>query len=226
MKRKFAVLLAVVVFGALPMFASVTFNTGDGTGFVGKGDVMDGLGYSKNWTWVGANSGVNPVIFRYTNEAEYSQTCVQEWTTGDNSPQGPTLHQNVHRRKHTVAVNSSLAYEVRKNGTLNITGFPLLGFGGSTDDPLPESLCTGQDMREFDLLTDTSIEGVRCDELGQCTYTPGNGDPANSFTIYPTLTQTSGSGGVLTVSDHVRWNVIWPIRGTWGLCDPDVEACN
>lgn len=117
--------------------AAVTFDSTTGTGFVGKGDVQ--LAYGWNDAKLQANAA--GVTFSYDTKDTYAATCT--WTTGEGT-RGERTHNVNHNR--STAVNSSIAYEARKNSQGKITGFNLNGFGSETSDgaaPVVGEACPG-----------------------------------------------------------------------------------
>ena len=121
MKKIISAALAATVFLASPASAIVTFDTLAGTGFVGKGDVQ--LAFGWNNAQLQARAGA--VTFTYNAEDTYDVTC--EWTT--TTGRGTTIIHDVTNNR-IVSVNSSIAYEARRNGgNGQITGFNLNGFG-------------------------------------------------------------------------------------------------
>lgn len=123
-----AVFTAVLLAGATtPALATVTFDPGTGTGFVGKGDVQLAWG----WNNAKLQSAASGVTFSYVREdaADFEVTC--EWDTVNKKQ---TIH---HAVTNTRSVNSSVAYDVttatRKNPQGSVTGFRLNGFGPGSE---------------------------------------------------------------------------------------------
>lgn len=115
--------------------AAVTVNA-DGTGFVGKGDVQLAFGWNDHVLQANA-AGVS---FTYDSTDLYSGVCT--FTTGEGT-RGEQTHNVAHTKK--TVVNSAVAYEVRKNPQIKVTGWNLNGFGASTEGAIPEvgGACVG-----------------------------------------------------------------------------------
>lgn len=117
---------------------SVTFDPATGIGFVGKGDVQLAFGWNDQALQINAPS----VGFTYNSTESYDAVCT--WVTGEGT-RGEKTH-NVTFNKTTV-VNSTIAYEARKNSQGKITGFNLTGLGTVTTDgvvPVVGGACLGE----------------------------------------------------------------------------------
>lgn len=127
--RKIAVSAATaavaVSLAALPASAAVSFDSSTGTGFVGKGDVQLAFG----WNNQALQQNVSGVTFTYEATDTYAATCT--WTTGEGTRGEKTHNVDIPR---STSVNSTVAYESRKNSQQQITGFNLTGLGSSTVD--------------------------------------------------------------------------------------------
>lgn len=120
---------------ATPASAAVTFNSADGTGFVGKGDVQLAFG----WNNSALQKNAAGISFSYDAEDTYSGVCT--WTTGEGT-KGEKTHNVSHKRKTSVA--SNVAYDPRVKN--QITGFNLTGFGATTTSgevPVVGEACMG-----------------------------------------------------------------------------------
>lgn len=131
-----AAALATVSTAAL---AIVTFDYGSGTGFVGKGDVQ--LKYG--WNDQALQSKAGGVSFFVAKQEEYKFDCTFTVEVGREKVREPRT-QN---RGSTVAVNSSISFETRKNAQSKITGFTLIGLGAETSSdgavPVEGGRCPG-----------------------------------------------------------------------------------
>jgi hypothetical protein len=114
-------------------FASVTFDSTTGTGFVGKGDVQIPFG----WNNAQLQRNAAGVTFTYNTTDTYEAVCT--FTTGEG-----TRGERIHNLNHNTssAVLSSVAFEARKNSNGAqgpITGFFLTGLGAvtSSGDAVP-----------------------------------------------------------------------------------------
>ncbi|GGD48055.1 hypothetical protein [Croceicoccus pelagius] len=119
-------------------FAAVTFDATSGTGFVGKGDVQ--LLYGWNDQKLQQNAA--GVSFSYVSEETYKYDCTFTVEVGKDKVQEPRTQ----RRGKTTGINSSIAYDTRKNSQGKVTGFNLLGFGveNSTGEvPVEGGSCPG-----------------------------------------------------------------------------------
>jgi hypothetical protein len=115
-----AAALAIVSTAA---FASVSFDYGLGTGFVGKGDVTTLYGWNNAQAtqyFTTSNLG-----FYTQSDEDFTDTC--SWNTGQGT------HVRNHHQTHTRALTDSLAVDFKnrtnRNGT--ITGINLTGYNGS-----------------------------------------------------------------------------------------------
>jgi hypothetical protein len=119
-------MLALMALVASPALAAVTFNTEDGTGFVGKGDVQIAFG----WNNAQLQNNANEVTFTYMHTDTYE--VVNAWATGN--PENPvSLNYHTATVTTTVDVNAVIVGSPRKvNGQQQFTGFNLTGFGDST----------------------------------------------------------------------------------------------
>lgn len=136
MKRFLLAAAAATAFASTAAWALVTFDPDTGTGFVGKGDVQLAFG----WNNAQLQSRASGVTFTYQSSERFEYTC--EWYTG------PTHNRKRHEVDHkkTTSVHSTIAYDARKNSQGQITGFNLVGLGGTTstgDVPEVDGDCPG-----------------------------------------------------------------------------------
>jgi len=103
--------------------AAVTFDSGTGAGFVGKGDVQLAFG----WNNAALQSKASALGFSYNLSTEYEAVCT--WTTAEGK-RGEKTHNVTHTKPY--AVTSALSFDARTQS--QITGFFLKGF----KDGLPE----------------------------------------------------------------------------------------
>jgi hypothetical protein len=107
-------------------FASVSFDSSTGTGFVGKGDVQTAFGWNNAMLQKSAGS----VTFTYATKATYDVTC--EWNTftnGNKEHEVKTIHHEV-TEGLTLASTSVFDSSTRTNKVGDVTGFNLLGYAG------------------------------------------------------------------------------------------------
>ena len=153
MKRTLVVILAIAAFITVPAFASVTFDSNTGAGFVGKGDVQ----LVFQWNNAALQANAPGVYFTYESSDRYTATCT--WTTGEGT-RGEQVH-NVSVPRHT-SVYSSINGTVR-NGPHQFTGFILNGFGTTSTSgvvPVLGGPCVGGDgFGNAQDGTWTSVEG-------------------------------------------------------------------
>jgi hypothetical protein len=118
LNRKFLPFLSVAVATSIATVAhaAVNFDSTTGTGFVGKGDVQEALGFNNAQLQAQAGS----LSFTYQDQAEYELTCSKE-------TRKQTV-RNTFQRKQTIS--STVAYDPRVRN--QITGFKLTGFGTPT----------------------------------------------------------------------------------------------
>ncbi len=138
-KNIFAGIAAVSMLAASPANASVTFDPLTGTGFVGKGDVQ--LVYG--WNNAQLQSNASGVTFSFSQHDRYDVEC--EWTTTTGGPNPREILHDITVTSNT-RVNSSIAYEARKNSQGQITGFNLTGLGTTTTSgttPVVGGTCPG-----------------------------------------------------------------------------------
>ncbi len=122
MKKIFLAAAAATALISTAAFASVSFNSSTGTGFVGKGDIQVLYG----WNNAQLQSKAGGVSFAYDARDTYDVTC--EWDTGNHN----IVHHIVDHPTHTN-ITSSIAYDPRQvKGQKQITGFNLNGFGTTT----------------------------------------------------------------------------------------------
>jgi hypothetical protein len=124
-----------LLFTAGAASATVTFDPGSGTGFVGKGDVQTAYGWN-NQT-LQANAG--GLTFAYDATDSYAAVCT--WTTGTGT-RGERTH-NISLNRET-SVNSAIAYNARVHN--QIDGFNLTGLGTTTTTgtlPAVGAACVG-----------------------------------------------------------------------------------
>jgi hypothetical protein len=122
--------LAAVATAAM---ATVTFNSGSGTGFVGKGDVQ--LAYGWNNQAAQANAGA--IQFSTLSTIQYSWDC--DWDTGTGT-RGFKHHSVNHGA--TRSITDSVSYDARTHK--QVDGFFLTGYNGpavETGDPI--NTCAG-----------------------------------------------------------------------------------
>jgi hypothetical protein len=117
-----------IMVSAFAAYAAVTLNNIDGTGFIGRGDVI---------TYVGKSGLVTTPTIQFTDVVRLEQDCVKEANGGTNGVR--VIQHNFVRARQ---INSVLQYESRQaKGNGNITGCLLTGYSGATTTPLPPSLC-------------------------------------------------------------------------------------
>lgn len=117
----------VMVFAAVA-YASVTFNSATGAGFVGKGDVQLALGLNNAQMQTQAAS----LTFTYVTVDTYE--VVNAWASG-NADNPVSLNSHTATVTTTVGVNATVAYDPRQvKGQKQITGFNLTGFGAKVVD--------------------------------------------------------------------------------------------
>lgn len=112
--RMVCVLMVVSLGGVSSAFADVTFNPADGTGFVGRGDVLSTLG--KN-----AVAAPGLVSFIYSDEVTYDIPCKKE-----------TKKQTMTKtftRHGSVQANVSYSSRTNNGSKLVVTGYVLTGYG-------------------------------------------------------------------------------------------------
>jgi hypothetical protein len=119
-KRSILAAIAAVAVVSTAVYAEVVFNSDDGTGFVGKGDVQLLFG----WNNKALQDNVNDVEFRYSSSTE--QVTEYDWTCTN------TNNENVNERKRDVTTTSSVQGLVESVGRLKnqITGFNILDWDG------------------------------------------------------------------------------------------------
>jgi hypothetical protein len=116
--------------GALVVYASVTFDPANGTGFVGKGDVQLALGLNNAQMQAQASS----LVFTYVKTDTYE--VVNAWATG-NVDNPVSLNSHTATVTTVIGVTDTLAFDPRK-GPKQYTGFNLTGLGTEvTDAPIP-----------------------------------------------------------------------------------------
>jgi hypothetical protein len=110
-------------------FAEVSFDSANGTGFVGKGDVQTVLG------WNNAELQKNAANLKFTYESTDTYEITVEWTTGEGT-KGEKTHSVEHKR--TNEISSGVEYDPRKAKQVN--GFILKEMSNSTETltDLPE----------------------------------------------------------------------------------------
>jgi hypothetical protein len=107
--------LAMGIFASSSL-AAVTYDSTTGTGFVGKGDVQQVLG----WNNAELQKQAGNLVFTYETVESYEITV--EWTTGEGK-KGQKTHTTDHKR--TSEITSSLDSTARKAN--QFTGFFLNG---------------------------------------------------------------------------------------------------
>jgi hypothetical protein len=139
--KKALLVSALLVMMVGIVWATVTFDSSTGTGFVGKGDVQIAFGWN-NQTLQRNAAGVT---FTYNATDTYAATCT--WITGEGT-RGERTH-NVDIPRHT-SVNSTIGSLGRNNSSgLNgpNTGFILTGYGATVTDgtvPVVGGSCVGE----------------------------------------------------------------------------------
>ena len=113
--------LAIVSTGAI---AAVSFDALTGTGFVGKGDVQ----FLYGWNDQALQRNASGVSFAYNAEETYKYDCTFTVEVGRDK----VLEPRTQNRGRSTTVNSTIAYDTRKNSQNKITGFNLTGFGTDT----------------------------------------------------------------------------------------------
>jgi hypothetical protein len=140
MKKIFLAAVAATALVSTAAFASVTFDSSTGTGFVGKGDVQILYG----WNNAQLQNNANGVSFYYDATDTYDVTC--EWSTTTGGPNSQVIVHDVTIPRHT-SVSSSIAYDPRQmKGQKQFTGFNLNGFGATTTQgtvPVVGGSCPG-----------------------------------------------------------------------------------
>lgn len=134
---------AASVVGLLASSANAyTMDASKGTGFVGKGEVQSPWGWNNDdlQAAVGYKDQAvpNPTVwFDYQSSANYTQPCEKPL----NRKKFEYSSVEVTFKKK-VRVNSTVAYEKRRNTGLNeqVTGFNLTGYGAGTTPP--KDICT------------------------------------------------------------------------------------
>jgi hypothetical protein len=137
MKKIFLAGAAATALISTAAFASVTFNSTTGTGFVGKGDIQVLYG----WNNAQAQSNAKLVTFSYDATDTYDVEC--EWTTETGGPNSKTVYHDITVPRHT-RVASSIQADPRKTG--QYTGYNLSGFGTTTTEgtvPVVGGTCPG-----------------------------------------------------------------------------------
>lgn len=120
-------MLAAVAASALissAALAAVSFDANTGSGFVGKGDIQ--LLYG--WNDQALQRNASGVTFSYNADEHYSYDCTFTVEVGRDRVREPRTQT----RGTSTTVNSSVAYDTRKNNQGKITGFNLNGFGTTT----------------------------------------------------------------------------------------------
>lgn len=162
--RKIAIAAAIAAATiSTASIAAVIFNSEDGTGWVGKGDVQTAFG----WNNKAAQDNANKVSFSAESEERFQVTC--EWTTG---PEHNRKTHDVSRPIHR-SVSSAIGYDARKTG--QYTGYHLLGYGaavGGGDAPAVGGQCPNG-------------------HFGTITEVSGGGGEGSSTTLYVTYNGVS-----------------------------------
>jgi hypothetical protein len=115
--------LVAMLVGAGAVFAAVTFNPANGTGFVGKGDVQ----LAFNWNNNQLQQNAKDVTFSYNSTDTYDVT--EEFDTG-NPDKPKSINHHIITQDKSTTVNSSVTYDPRVRN--QITGFNLTGKGTTT----------------------------------------------------------------------------------------------
>jgi hypothetical protein len=169
MRKSVSAVLGVVAVAAVVSvaYAEVIFDSGNGTGWVGKGDVQMAFELNNK----GMQAVHTSVTFEYDNLTEYAWQC--EWYTG------PTLNvqHHSHPQTKTTGVQGSIASDSRKTGQW--TGWHLEGFGselsGTSGDFTPT--CPGNAEGDGSSGEKTVVEGsVQSTSLGGGLFAVLNGD--------------------------------------------------
>ena len=107
-------------------FATVTFDSSSGTGFVGKGDVQFAFG----WNNKQAQSNIGGLGFSFNATDRYAAVC--EWVTGTGT-RGQKTHDISLMRRTSIA--SSVAFDARTHK--QVDGINLNGFGATQTSGTP-----------------------------------------------------------------------------------------
>lgn len=137
MKKIFLAAAAATALISTAAFASVSFDSSTGTGFVGKGDIQVLYG----WNNAQAQSNAKLVSFSYDATDTYDVAC--EWTTTTGGPNSHEIFHDITVPRHT-RVASSINSDPRKTG--QYTGYNLNGFGSTTTEgsvPTVGGTCPG-----------------------------------------------------------------------------------
>ena len=136
MKKSILAAAAATALISTAAFASVTFDSNSGNGFVGKGDIQVLYG----WNNAQAQSNAKLVSFGYDATDTYDVDCYWETATGN----GKIVVHDITVPRHT-RVSSSIMSDPRKTG--QYTGYNLSGFGTTTTEgtvPVIGGTCPGQ----------------------------------------------------------------------------------
>ena len=106
-------------------FALTTINLVNGMGFVGKGDLQTPWGWNDQKLQASASS----VSFFYDSVSSDTYSAVCEFTTGEGT-RGERIHDVTHVTEISKSINSTVAYDTRKNSQNKVTGFNLTGYSG------------------------------------------------------------------------------------------------
>jgi len=120
------------------VWAAVSFDPDNGTGFVGKGDIQTAFG----WNNAQLQQNAEDVSFSTVKTATYDVVC--QWVTGEGT-RGEKTHQVT--QEETTEVNSDVVHKTRTNPQSAVTGFQLTGFGDTTtsgDVPSVGDSCLGE----------------------------------------------------------------------------------
>jgi hypothetical protein len=120
-KTLIGIAICLVVAGIA--LASVTFNSTNGVGFVGKGDVQTVLGLNNAQIQAQAEK----LVFTYVATDTYE--VVNAWATG-NADNPVSLNSHTATVTTIINVSATVAYDSRKNSQSQVTGFNLTGWNG------------------------------------------------------------------------------------------------
>lgn len=166
--RKFMGIVAVSAAIALAMSsagAAVTFDSGSGTGFVGKGDIQEAFGLNNK----ALQDAASTVTFSYLATAEFDVTC--EWDSTTGGPKPKTIHHVITNTK-TSGIASTVDGDPRKTrGQNQFTGFNLLGHVLESSDSAPE-------------VGDVCRNGNGADSVGYVTAVESLGGGAETLTAH------------------------------------------
>ena len=114
------VLMLMMLLSAGAVLAAVTFNSEDGTGFVGKGDVQDVFGWNNKQ--LQDNAGSVQFRFQSTEVTETTWTCDRD--------AGPQIQE---RTRTTTTTTQTVVGKIDRERN-QITGFNLTGYSGTPEE--------------------------------------------------------------------------------------------